>query len=394
MVVGEHRWVPDTRPLGIQMRAAVAAMLVVILGLDLAVVATRGGHPLPRRTIYVEAMQAVAMREVASLRMASSSTTAAAAPATTATAPAATTPAPPSTEAAPPSTAPPSSTTTGVPPTIPSYLTPVRPGAWTLGPYEGLGVWLDVYDWTAQFTGGNPRVVLADIDRMADTGIQTLFLQTGHRRSPTDVIEPERLMPLIERAHARGMAVVAWYLPMLEDVPTDLRRLVASAQLPVDGLGVDIESLAVSDPAERTRRLLDLSTQLRQAVGTKAIAAITPSAVHLQVVNPNFWPGFPWPELAATYDTIVPMAYWSVRKQEWRQGEKYIGENIDRIRASTGRPDMPIHIAGGIADGVTPDDLAGMVRAIQARGVMGGSLYDWRTSSPPQWDVLKALRFG
>jgi hypothetical protein len=49
-------------------------------------------------------------------------------------------------------------------------------------------------------------------------------------------------------------------------------------------------------------------------------------------------------------------------------------------------------VAGGIADGVTPDDLVGMVRAIQARGVLGGSLYDWNTSQPPQWDLLRVLR--
>ena len=156
---------------------------------------------------------------------------------------------------------------------------------------------------------------------MADLGIQTIYIQTAHRRSDTDVIEPERLLPMIERAHARGMAVVAWYLPTFENTDTDLRKLLAAAALPVDGLGVDIESLHAGDDADRTRRLLELSYGLRREMGTKAIAAITPDAVHLQVVNPAFWPGFPWPEIGATYDVIVPMAYWSVRKAEWRQGE-------------------------------------------------------------------------
>lgn len=284
--------------------------------------------------------------------------------------------------------------TTTVPP-VTTTLAPDRASAWTLAPLEGLGVWLDVYDWTNELTGGAPKVGLADIDRMADLGIQTLYIQTGHRRSASHVIEADRLLGIIDRAHARGMAVVAWYLPMLEDVATDLHRLYAASQLPVDGLGVDIESLAVADPAERTRRLLELSTALRQVLGPDpALIAITPSAVHLQVVNPGFWPAFPWPELAATYDAIVPMSYWSVRKTEWRSGERYTGENIDRIRASTGRPDIPIHVAGGIADAVSPADLEGMVRAIQARGILGGSLYDWNTSQPGQWDVLRALRVG
>jgi len=271
---------------------------------------------------------------------------------------------------------------------------PARPDAWSVSPYQGLGVWLDVYDWTAELTGGSPRVGLADIDHMADLGIQTVFIQTAHRRSASDVIEPERLLPLIDHAHARGMSVVAWYLPTLEDTTVDLRRLMAAATLPVDGLGVDIEARAVTDATERNRRLVELSQHLRARMDGHAIAAITPSAVHLQVVNPSFWPAFPWPEMAALYDVIVPMAYWDGRIGEWHHGERYVGENIDRIRTATGRADVPIHVAGGVANGVTLEDLTGMVHAIQARSALGGSLYDWNTSHAAQWDVLRALRAG
>ncbi|MFL6204910.1 MAG: hypothetical protein ACJ739_06135, partial [Acidimicrobiales bacterium] len=222
-----------------------------------------------------------------------------------------------------------------------------RERPWSLGPYEGVGVWLDVYDWTNALTGGHPQVRFEDIDRMAKLGIQTIYIQTAHRRSPSNVIEGDRLVPLIDRAHRRGMAVVAWYLPTLEDVNLDLRRLVAATKLPVDGLAVDIESLAVPDPTRRNLRLLDLSKRLRAAVGERAIGAITPSAVHLQVVNPNFWPAFPWRQLGNTYDVMLPMSYWSVRRPEWHSGERYIGSDIDRIRLSTGKLDIPIHAIGG-----------------------------------------------
>jgi hypothetical protein len=293
----------------------------------------------------------------------------------------------------PPTTVPPTTTTTEPP--RPAWYDPARPFAWTVQPYQGLGVWIDVYDWTMEITGGNPRVGPDTIDQMADQGIQTIYLQTSHRRSASDVMEPDRLLPMIDRAHARGMHVVAWYLPMLEDVHLDLRRLVAAADLPVDGVGVDIESLAVGDVAERNRRLLELSTALRNAVGDKAISAITPDLVVQQVINPGFWPAFPWVEIGATYDVVVPMAYWSVRAQpEWRSGARYVAENIDRARAATGRPDLPVHVAGGIADGVTLEDLTGMVDAIATRGALGGSLYDWATSNPTQWELLRALRVG
>ena len=189
------------------------------------------------------------------------------------------------------------------------------------------------------------------------------------------------------------MHVVAWYLPTFEDVDADLQALTESAALDVGGLAVDIESTAIADVAERNRRLLDLSTRLRAAVGPdKAVAAITPSAVHLQVVNPSYWPAFPWTELADTYDALLPMTYWSIRTGDLRNGETYTADNLDRIRASVGDPDIPIVPVGGLAEDSTVDDLEGMVTPSIARRSPGGGLYDWATSTPEQWAVLAPLR--
>ena len=267
------------------------------------------------------------------------------------------------------------------------------PGSWTVMPHRGLGAWVDVYDWTEEFGGEVPSVDLADIDAMAQAGVQTVYLQTSHGRSTADVIEPARLNALIDRAHANDMHVVAWYLPTFVDVDADLRRLIAAAELPVDGLGVDIESTDLADPVERSRRVIELSVRLRSALGDgKALAAITLSSVHLQVVNPEYWPGYPWAELGETYDAILPMAYWSLRRDDLRAGLRYVGENIDRIRTSVGRDDVLIHPIGGIADEVTVADLEGMVGAVRDRGAIGGSLYDWSTSTEAQWEALRPLR--
>lgn len=266
-------------------------------------------------------------------------------------------------------------------------------GSWTVLPHRGLGAWVDVYDWTVEFGGETPSVDLTDIDAMAEAGVQTVYVQTSHDRSAADVIEPDRLNRLIDRAHADDMHVVAWYLPTFVDVDRDLRRLVAAAELSVDGLGVDIEATDVADPVERNQRVIDLSVRLRATLGDgKALAAITLSSVHLQVVNPDYWPGYPWSEIGATYDAILPMAYWSLRRGDLRSGLRYVGENIDRIRASVGRDGLLIHPIGGIADEVTVDDLKGMVAAIRDRGAIGGSLYDWNTATAAQWAALQPLR--
>jgi len=266
------------------------------------------------------------------------------------------------------------------------------PGSWTVVPHTGLGAWVDAYDWTVELGGSEPAVDLDDIDAMADAGVQTVYLQTGHDRSADDVMEPDRLEELIDEIHRHDMHVVAWYLPTLVDLDRDLRRLSAAAELGVDGLGVDIEATTVADPAERNRRVLELSARLRAAVGVdKALAAITLSSVHVEVVNPAYWPGFPFAELAQIYDALLPMAYWSIRTGELRAGERYVGENVDRLRAAVG-PDVVIHVVGGIADGATVGDLEGMVDALATREVIGGSLYDWNTSEPAQWEALQPLR--
>ena len=268
------------------------------------------------------------------------------------------------------------------------------PGSWTMAVHKGLGAWVDAYDWTVELGGPEPAVGVEEIEAMADAGVQTVYLQTTHSRAAKndDVMEPDLLNELIDAAHANGMHVVAWYLPTLVDVRADLRRLAAAAALRVDGLGVDIESIAVEDVVERNSRLIDLSTRLRASIpAERPIAAITLSSVHLELVNPTYWPGYPWGYVASTYDVIMPMAYWSIRQGELRDGGRYVGENIDRIRASTGDPDVPIHVIGGIADGVTDDDLAAMVEAIETRGAIGGSLYDWQTSRPAQWATLAPL---
>jgi hypothetical protein len=266
----------------------------------------------------------------------------------------------------------------------------------TLDAYRGFGAWVDVYDWSATFATPPrpPPIQLADIDRMAGLGVQTLFIQTSKWDSPTDVLEPERLMPLINRARSAGMLVVAWYLPTFEDPAADLRRLLAAADLPVDGLAVDIESTKVVDVAERSRRLVDLSEALAEELPGEVLGAIPFPPVATDVINPNLWPGFPWAELGALYDVWLPMSYWTVRTPAsgYHDGYLYTAENIDRLRTNLGNPNAAVHTIGGIGDVCTLEDIDGMVRAATERGVLGGSIYDYRTTYDALWPALQGFR--
>ena len=60
-------------------------------------------------------------------------------------------------------------------------------------------------------------------------GAKTLYLQAAKddTLSPGDLVDPEILGPMLARAHARGMKIVAWYLPKFYDLDSDMRRLLA-----------------------------------------------------------------------------------------------------------------------------------------------------------------------
>src|SRR5207245_4143860 len=195
-------------------------------------------------------------------------------------------------------------------------------------------------------------------------------------------VDPDLLMPIISRAHADGMRIVGWYLPTLTDQGADLRRLLAVANLPIEGLAVDIGSRDVSDVNERNRRLVSLSAQLRQALPGRPIGGIVLPPVVMEVINPNYWPGFPWRGIAPYYNVWLPMSYWTNRTADsgYRDGYRYTADNINRLRDDLGLPGAPVHTIGGIANSCTAADVDGMVRAGGQTGAIGGGLYDWHTT--------------
>ena len=261
-------------------------------------------------------------------------------------------------------------------------------------PYAGLGTWVDVYDWSRTFTGGRPAVGPADVDAMATAGVQTLFIQTAKAEDPGDLVDPDLLIALVDRARARGLAVVGWYAPTLVDEAADMRRLLAATALGVDGVAVDVEVRDVGDVALRNQRLISLSRGLRRALPGQRLGAIVMPPVLLDLVNPGYWPGFPWRALAGSYDVWLPMSYSTERRRDsgWRDGYRYTVENITRLREHLGRPDAPVHTISGIADRLTRADLEGTLRAVRETGAVGASLYDWRSTGAVAWPFLRPLR--
>lgn len=325
----------------------------------------------------------------------------------------ATTPPPtPTTVAAPTTTAtpaPPPTTTTAPPPAVrapvppaPVVLPPFTPPPRRdLSPYRGLGTWADAYDFSPQYQpdGAPAPVGPGSVDDMAAVGVKTLYLQAAKDdvRSPGLLVNPEILGPMLARAHTLNIKVVAWYLPKFYDLDSDMARLLAMRDFRFeghgfDGIGLDIEwRKDVPDHVERNVRLVELSRRLRAAMGGAALSAIPPPPVVMEVVNPNYWPGFPWRELAPLYDVWMPMAYWTFRSQAsgYRDGYRYTEENVRRMRTNLGLPDAPVHPIGGTDNRSTDEDYRGFVRASHETRSIGGSIYDFRTTPSHVWEILR-----
>lgn len=259
-----------------------------------------------------------------------------------------------------------------------------------LGPYRGLGTWVDIYDAGAwNDPEGTARAIAA-------RGVRTVYLETANDRTPTDLFRPDRLGRLLDAAHTEGMKVVAWYLPSFANLKRDLRRSLAAIQFrsatggAFDGFALDIESPKVKSPARRSLRLLNLSRQLRAAVGAgAALGAITPSPRGMELTT-SYWPGFPWVELAGLYDVFLPMTYYSYRVDGMAAATAYLTRSMAIIREQTGRPNVPIHLIGGIGDKTSKAEARGFMRAVSACAPTGYSIYDYFTTRPATWAALVA----
>ncbi len=307
----------------------------------------------------------------------------------------------------------PATTTTLAPAPFPAPANPPsRATAATLDPYRGLGTWVDRFDWTVRWGGKTPRVSAATVDTMYTQGIQTIYIQAAYWGPGPDILEPERLIPIIDRAHQLGMYVVVWYLPYFQDVNTDLQRTVAIANLDVDGINIDIEERSgVVNVVERTRRLIAYSGALRQLLPGRMITNdivatvlmdgapnLYPSADGKIKASAPWWGGpFPYKEIAAAYDLWMIQGYWTVRTADsgWRDGYRYTLENINRLRANLGRPDVPVHMIGGIGgSALTLNELSGMLQASREANSFGLSMYDWVVTQPQYYPYLWGFRWN
>jgi hypothetical protein len=260
-------------------------------------------------------------------------------------------------------------------------------------PYEGLGTWIDIYD-----TDVWEHPVRA-VRSMAAHGIRTIYLQSSNYHRNRPFVHPEGVAAIVDAAHRQRLEVVAWYLPGFRDPELDLHRAVRTIRFETrngngfDSFALDIESAEVRRASLRTARLLRVSAAIRRAVGRDyPLGAIVVSPDRLVRTDPYFWPGFPWRELAETYDVFLPMTYYTYRVEGPRATARYTARSVQVIRRQTSGLRVPIHVVGGISFDATGPETQGFVDTVLERDVIGASYYTFPGITVDQWEALSELR--
>lgn len=277
----------------------------------------------------------------------------------------------------------------------PTPVEPDRPAARDTSAYRGLGSWVDAYDFSREF--GYARTKPTVVDEMAREGIKTLYIQAAKDRDGVgDLVSPDLLGQFLERAHARKMKVVAWYLPRFVDPERDWRHIDAILKFrsnghAFDGIGIDIESRENGDVKQRNDRLVALSQRTRRAAGRMAVSAIVVPPVVTDVMNPRFWPDFPWGRIKSSYDVWVPMSYWTNRKpgSEYRDAYRYTTENVRLLRENVQDPNAIVHVAGGEGTKATSNDYDRFVKGARDSRSVGVSVYDWAVTARSAYATLR-----
>ena len=256
--------------------------------------------------------------------------------------------------------------------------------------FGGLGTWVDIYD----------RAVYAaperTAQRMATRRIKTVWVETANFGASVDVVDPVRLGRFVDALHARGVRVVAWYLPGHVKPALDSRRALAMLAFRTpqggefDGIALNIESTRLRNVALRSRRAVALTEEVRSAAGDTPLAIVPFNPRGLER-RPSTWPGFPWAQLAESVDAFAPMIYTGGAFRGFDATYGYVTRALRLLRAQTG-DDVRIHVAGGVADRLGTEELAGFAAAVSDDGAtIGVSLYDWMTTQPRAWQALAVL---
>ena len=248
--------------------------------------------------------------------------------------------------------------------------------------FAGAGAWVDLYDATIH----QPQYV---VDQAVAHQVTTIYWETSNYHSPADVMYPDDLQQVIAIAHTKGIKVVPWYLPGYRNISLDRRRFAAAIAAggadPIDGLGVDIEADIVRNRQLRAKRAASMVQWLRTTYPDLPMAGIVPRDALA------WWRIFPYADVRANTDVMMPMCYTS-RYLTPAQTTAMSADCVTTIRTQTGDPTAPVHVIAGVTDFLKPRLLIAAARGARDAGATGFSLYNLETTTAADWRAVDIWR--
>lgn len=261
----------------------------------------------------------------------------------------------------------------------------------------GKGVWLTL----GTATSVAPDVLAAAAQR---DGFTHLYVEAAI--SPLGFHGRNSVSGLLDAAHRRHIAVIAWVYPYLVDIAADvaLTREVAAFRTAsgqrFDGIAADLEQnfqqANVRAYSQLVRRYLGNSYLL---VGV--------------TYPPQSAPEYPFAEVGLQYDLVAPMDYWHQTATNFgldyghlrysaAYGYRYAADSVAVIRRAVG-PQVAIAPIGQTFDDFgrlemgpnapSAGELQGFLAGCKQSGAVGASFFQWMTTTRDEWQVIHAFRF-
>ena len=252
---------------------------------------------------------------------------------------------------------------------------PVRTKATSLDAVRGKGLWVTPF-------GKEPLNVAAVLAHARSSRVRSIWVRTGGSRQ--GYYGDQFLRPLVARAHAAGIRVVAWDFPFLSDPVADARRAQAALAAGVDGFSPDVETRAEGTYVTSRRLALYLSVVRAYAGGRPVVATVPrPSAARAD---------YPYAAFRPYADVFAPMVYWSCKEPGalTQQSIARLGRLLPVAPVGQGYDMGP---EGGRRGTPSRAETLRFLDAARRAGALGASLWTLEEAGPQQLAALGEYRW-
>jgi hypothetical protein len=248
----------------------------------------------------------------------------------------------------------------------------------------GKGLWLTFPDWLATPDAQLLQTAIGD-------GVTHLYLEVA--TSSDGFYGGRALDDLLRKAHADGIAVVAWVYASLAHPAADQRLTAAVARYTTptgdlaDGLALDVEDHLVPGVVA--------------GYAAAAHHALGPGGLLVGITwAPQQKPDYPYRSLAPYVQAMAPMDYWHVLPTGYTYAGVYawVRDSVLTLRRAAGRPRLPVDVATETFDWFSPSgsglfsptaaELRAALRGAAAAGALGVSFYRPSTATPQERAVI------